>query len=80
MLNLLLPLPLLYLPDYDTLGTIIANMSVADRNAGNMSASELGCLFHLVVPDVDEVDGTAGTKIMSEVFLTRLLSTKVGGL
>ncbi len=65
------------LSDYDTMGTIIANMSVDDRCSRNMSASELSSLYHIVKPDTDDAEGTTGTKIMSEVFLTRLLSTKV---
>ena len=52
-------------------------MCAADRNLRNMSASELSSLFHLVKPETDDPEGSGGTKIMSEVFLTRLLSTKV---
>ena len=63
---------------YDTLGTIIANIGVESR--GNMMTSgELSHVFHLVRTEADEGDDVEkrGGKIMSEVFLTRLLSTKV---
>ena len=64
---------------FDTLGTIIANIGAESR--GNMMTSgELSHVFHLVKTEADEGDDVEkrGGKIMSEVFLTRLLSTKVG--
>ena len=64
--------------DFDTLGTIIANIGAESR--GNMMTSgELSHVFHLVKTEADEGDDVEkrGGKIMSEVFLTRLLSTKV---
>ena len=64
--------------DFDTLGTIIANIGAESR--GNMmSSGELSHVFHLVKVEADEGDDVEkrGGKIMSEVFLTRLLSTKV---
>ena len=63
---------------FDTLGTIIANIGAESR--GNMMTSgELSHVFHLVRTEADEGDDVEkrGGKIMSEVFLTRLLSTKV---
>ena len=41
-----------------------------------MSASEMNKVYHLVKPEPEDGDGS-GQKIMSEVYLTRLLSTKV---
>ncbi len=60
---------------FDMLGTIIANMSADSRTSGNF---ELSHIYHLVKPEPeDPADGQRGQKIVSEVFLTRLLSTKV---
>lgn len=44
-----------------------------------MTSGEYSHIFHLVKTDPDEGDDLEkrGGKIMSEVFLTRLLSTKV---
>ena len=44
-----------------------------------MTSGELSHIFHLVKNEPDEGDDVEkrGGKIMSEVFLTRLLSTKV---
>lgn len=63
---------------FDALGTIIANIGAESR--GNMMMSgELSHVYHLVKTEADEGDDVEkrGGKIMSEVFLTRLLSTKV---
>ena len=66
---------------YDTLGTIISNISAANRSSMVMSSSELSHVYHLVKPDAEDGDvAGGGTRIMSEVFLTRLLSTKVLGI
>ena len=64
---------------YDTLGTIIANIGVESRGGNMMTSGELSHVFHLVRTEADEGDDVEkrGGKIMSEVFLTRLLSTKV---
>ncbi len=65
------------------LGTIIANISANNRGSVYMP-SDLPHTYHLVKPEPeDPTDGQRGQKIVSEVFLTRLLSTKVstvGGL
>lgn len=64
---------------FDTLGTIIANMGSTGLRASLMP-TELNRVYHLVKPEVadgDEAGPYQGAKIMSEVFLTRLLSTKV---
>ncbi len=64
----------------DTLGTIIANMSSADQRS-SLLPSELNRVYHLVKPETgyegEEGGPHQGARIMSEVFLTRLLSTKV---
>ncbi len=56
------------------MGTIIANISTNNNESVYMPSD----LYHLVKPDPeDPTDGQRGQKIVSEVFLTRLLSTKV---
>ena len=63
---------------FDALGTIIANIGLESR-ANLVTSGELSHVYHLVKPEADEGDDVEkrGGKIMSEVFLTRLLSTKV---
>ena len=63
---------------FDALGTIIANIGTESR-ANLVTSGELSHIFHLVKPEADEGDESVEKrgKIMSEVFLTRLLSTKV---
>ena len=63
---------------FDALGTIIANIGTESR-ANLVTSGELSHVFHLVRPEADEGDDSVEKrgKIMSEVFLTRLLSTKV---
>ena len=63
---------------FDALGTIIANSGTESR-ANLVTSGELSHVFHLVRPEADEGDDSVEKrgKIMSEVFLTRLLSTKV---
>ena len=72
------PLPSLLPPSgFDTLGTIIANINVS---RGSLLSSEAPRVYHLVKPELGEAEDGGprqGAKIMSEVFLTRLLSTKV---
>ena len=62
----------------DALGTIIANIG-AESRANMMMSGELSHVYHLVKTEADDGDDVEkrGGKIMSEVFLTRLLSTKV---
>ncbi|XP_064399093.1 plexin-A1-like isoform X2 [Halichondria panicea] len=61
---------------FDMLGTIIANISANNRGSVYMP-SDLPHTYHLVKPEPeDPTDGQRGQKIVSEVFLTRLLSTK----
>ena len=62
----------------DALGTIIANVGIESR-ANLVTSGELAHVFHLVKSEPDDGDDgeKRGGKIMSEVFLTRLLSTKV---
>jgi len=62
---------------FDLMGTIISNMAAGNRTSMFM-APDFGNIYHLVKPDPeDPADGQRGQKIVSEVFLTRLLSTKV---
>ncbi len=69
------------LSDFDVPGTIITSASVTSttsllHTAAIQSYSDGGSnnkIYHLVKPDTGEGE----SKIVSEVFLTRLLSTKV---
>ena len=77
-LTITLPLPSPPLPGFDTLGTIIANANSSGQAL--LTSAELPHVYHLVKPetgDQGEEGPRQGAKIMSEVFLTRLLSTKV---
>ena len=60
----------------DTIGTIIAN-NRATAVRPNFLQDDSDQLYHIVRPDEAGASGTGGGKIISEVFLTRLLSTKV---
>ena len=61
----------------DALGTIIANIGIESR-AALVTSGELSHIYHLVKTEADEGnDVEKRGKIVSEVFLTRLLSTKV---
>ena len=54
-------------------------MSAGDRTSVLMP-TEISHVYHLVKPEPEEPgEGTRQQKIVSEVFLTRLLSTKVSG-
>ena len=63
----------------DTIGTIVANTSASPQQA-DIFADDSQRICHIVKQD--ESAGANGearnAKIISEVFLTRLLSTKVG--
>ena len=73
--------PFLLSPVVDTLGTIVSNIG-ATSPAPLLHSVESQSVFHLVKPEAAEgienghVPGKE-KKILTEVFLTRLLSTKV---
>ena len=60
----------------DTIGTIIAN-NRATAMRPDFLQDEKDQLYHIVRPDEAGAAGEGRGKIISEVFLTRLLSTKV---
>ena len=63
-------------PVVDTIGTIIANNRAATASRPDFLQDERDQLYHIVKPD-ESASGEGRGKIISEVFLTRLLSTKV---
>ena len=63
-------------PSVDTIGTIIAN-NRATAMRPDFLQDERDQLYHIVRPDEAGANGEGRGKIISEVFLTRLLSTKV---
>ena len=62
----------------DTIGTIVANHNAANGGAkSDFLSTDSQPVCHLVKADESGGDREGRGKIISEVFLTRLLSTKV---